>query len=371
MASVTAGGSGPYQELLALQNWFRSEFTYDDGVDFSQEPDALGAFLATRRGFCQQFASTFAVFARALGIPSRVAVGFTPGDPVAIGDAEGTRGAEESNSTEDGSEFVVRGRHAHAWPEVHFEGIGWVPFEPTPQRGNPQAQDYTGVAPDQATAPSEQAVSTTTTTSAAPPTSATTPTTSPTQVDATGSPEVTDTATGSTGDWAQALVLVVVTLALVGGSAWFAARRRPRRATHRGDAHDAAVAAAWSGAVRALRLIDLEPGPSETPVEFALRADGALTGISLGPLRAGRDTAAVRTAGRVGSRRRDRARHCSAGRRAGAGHHHTAAAGGCPPDALSEPLLLVGTAQALTRLGAGVVEVVLQPSAARSPGSHR
>ncbi len=56
LASVTAEADGPYQQLLALQNWFRSDFTYDDGVDFSQEPDALGAFLATRRGFCQQFA---------------------------------------------------------------------------------------------------------------------------------------------------------------------------------------------------------------------------------------------------------------------------------------------------------------------------
>jgi len=288
LASITSGASGPYEQLLALQNWFRSEFTYDDGVDFSAEPDALGAFLATRRGFCQQFASTFAVFARSLDIPSRVAVGFTPGDPVAAEDAgtdtDGpTAGSDESTTAQDDSEFVVRGRHAHAWPEVHLEGIGWVPFEPTPQRGNPQAQDYTGVAPDQAAAPSAQAVSTTTTTTV-PATSPTTPTTSPTRVDATGSPEVPGTTTGSTGDWALGAVLVVVTLALIGGSALFAARRRPRRADHPGDVHDAAVAASWADAVRALGLVDLRPGPSETPVEFARRADRSLVGVSLAPL---------------------------------------------------------------------------------------
>jgi hypothetical protein len=177
----------------------------------------------------------------------------------------------------------VRGRHAHAWPEVHLDGIGWVPFEPTPQRGNPQAQDYTGVAADQASAPSEQTASTTTT-SAAPPTSSPTPTTSPDQVDATGSPETPATTSGSTGDWALGAVLVVVTLALVGGWAWFAARRRPGRAGHAADVHDAAVAASWADAIRALRLIDLQPGPSETPVEFAHRADASLAAVSLRPL---------------------------------------------------------------------------------------
>ena len=150
VAAITADAPDPYQKMLALQNWFRDGFTYDDGVDFSDEPDALEAFLTARRGFCQQFSSTFALFARELGVPSRVAVGFTPGDPVAAGTTEGTA---DATAATDAVEFVVRGRHAHAWPEVYFEGIGWVPFEPTPQRGNPQAQDYTGVAPDQADAP--------------------------------------------------------------------------------------------------------------------------------------------------------------------------------------------------------------------------
>ncbi|MFM7063346.1 MAG: transglutaminase-like domain-containing protein, partial [Actinomycetes bacterium] len=168
---VTASAGDPYAQMLALQNWFRAEFTYDDGVDYASEPDALGAFLADRRGFCQQFSSTFALFARSLGVPSRVAVGFTQGDQVGTG-ADGQL------------QFVVRGRHAHAWPEVYFEGVGWVPFEPTPQRGNPQAQSYTGVAPDQAPAPPEQEA-TTTSTSAPSTTTLGSPTSTPSELDAT------------------------------------------------------------------------------------------------------------------------------------------------------------------------------------------
>ena len=89
-------------------------------------------FLAQRRGYCEQFAGTYAAFARVLGLPSRVAVGFTPGEQ---------RG--------DGR-YYVQGKHAHSWPEIYFAGVGWVPFEPTPGRGNQAAEQYTGVAPAQA-----------------------------------------------------------------------------------------------------------------------------------------------------------------------------------------------------------------------------
>ena len=81
-----------------------------------RDGDPIEQFLAERIGFCQQFSGTFALMARSLGLAARVAVGFTWGDPV-----EG-----EENT------YRVTGRHTHAWPEVYFEGLGWVAFEPTP-----------------------------------------------------------------------------------------------------------------------------------------------------------------------------------------------------------------------------------------------
>ena len=127
---VTAGATTDYDRMIALQDWFRNEFTYDLTVAASDDGDAIEMFLQTRSGSCEQFASTFAVMARTLGIPSRVAVGFTPG---------------ELNA--DGS-YSVFGKNSHAWPEVWFDGIGWVAFEPTPQRAIPGAEDYTGVEAD-------------------------------------------------------------------------------------------------------------------------------------------------------------------------------------------------------------------------------
>ena len=76
--------------------------------------------------------------ARTLGIPSRVAVGFTPG-------LQGLDGW-----------YGVLGKNAHAWPELWFgEAIGWVPFEPTPGRGIPGAESYTGIPAQQDTTPAQ------------------------------------------------------------------------------------------------------------------------------------------------------------------------------------------------------------------------
>jgi hypothetical protein len=129
--AIAAGASTRYDQAVDLQNWFRS-FTYDLSFPSGTSQTAMKRFVAERRGYCEQFAGTFAAFARVLGLPSRVAVGFTPGEQRADG------------------RYYVEGKHAHAWPEIYFDGVGWVPFEPTPGRGNPAAENYTGVAAAQA-----------------------------------------------------------------------------------------------------------------------------------------------------------------------------------------------------------------------------
>ena len=276
-ADVTQRAATPYQRALALQDWFRADFTYDTAVDFRDEEDPVAAFLEARAGFCQQFSSTFALMARSLGLPARVAVGFTPGDPVNLA-ADVTGGDTDAAGTDgnaaDGARpgFVVRGRHAHAWPEVYFDGVGWVPFEPTPGRGNPQATSYTGVAPEQAGAPPDQAATTTTpSTTQAPGTPATT-TPAGGGVDAVADPRATQDRAG--GDdaprwpWALALLPAVAVLAL--GARVLARRRRGARLRH--DPHGGRVAAAWADTLGWLAAVGIHPGPGETPLEFASRA---------------------------------------------------------------------------------------------------
>ena len=147
---LTAGATSPAAQARALQDHLRT-FQYSLDVQRGHSEDALEDFLFTTKvGYCEQFAGAFAAMARSIGLPARVAVGFTPG--------------EEDPATP--GFFRVRGEYAHAWPEVYIEGAGWVLFEPTPGRGAPNTESYTGVPEAQAAANDPGAVVT------APPTSA-------------------------------------------------------------------------------------------------------------------------------------------------------------------------------------------------------
>ncbi|MDN4476177.1 DUF3488 and transglutaminase-like domain-containing protein [Demequina sp. SYSU T00192] len=111
--AVTGSATGRYEQAVALQDYFRGpNFTYS--TDVAQTTgDAVSTFLADGNGYCVQFATAMVVMARTLDIPARMAIGYLGG-------------------TADGDEYVVRGRDAHAWPELYFPGHGWVRFEPTP-----------------------------------------------------------------------------------------------------------------------------------------------------------------------------------------------------------------------------------------------
>ena len=76
-----------------------------------------------RRGYCQHFAGAMALMLRYLGIPARVAAGFTSG-----------------NFDEDEGRWTVADTNAHTWVEVWFDGYGWLPFDPTPGRGRLRAE---------------------------------------------------------------------------------------------------------------------------------------------------------------------------------------------------------------------------------------
>ena len=141
---ITGDATTPYDKALALQTYLRSDrFAYDREVGAGHSNQALLTFLfETRRGYCEQFAATFAALARSVDLPARVAVGFTPG----------------AQDDFDPTLFRVRGIHAHAWPEVYLGEYGWVPFEPTIDRGPPRAQQWLGINEQQDTSTGGSAV---------------------------------------------------------------------------------------------------------------------------------------------------------------------------------------------------------------------
>jgi transglutaminase-like putative cysteine protease len=135
---ITSAAPTRFQKAVALQSWFRDPlkggFTYSTDVNLSNGTDDLVRFLTKgeggRTGYCEQFAAAFAVMARYLGIPARVAVGFLRPDKV--GD----------------DTYVYSSHDLHAWPELFFSGSGWVRFEPTPAGG---AEGVTTDAPSYTT----------------------------------------------------------------------------------------------------------------------------------------------------------------------------------------------------------------------------
>jgi transglutaminase-like putative cysteine protease len=255
-----AGATTSYDKAIALQSYFLSpDFSYNTNPGINGEGTAaIKDFLQKKKGFCEQFAGTYAAMARSIGLPTRVAVGFTPG-------------ISSSNS----DVYSVYGRQAHAWPEVFFEGIGWVPFDPTPNRGVPGGEGYTGVPFQQDTTPPAHA----------------TPQDNPAVKPNYGTPSQANGLSKPTRQAAQAPAsssgsnvrsdmavfgLVVLGLLLAGiiavaafpATVWVSRRRRRRRARSPSD-H---VIVAWHEACDGLTLAGAVPLATETRLEFARRA---------------------------------------------------------------------------------------------------
>ncbi|WP_426244193.1 transglutaminaseTgpA domain-containing protein [Nocardioides sp. LHG3406-4] len=125
-SQVTADAPTPFRKARALQDWFRTNFTYNLDVE-AVDNDALETFLSEggREGYCEQFAATMALMARSLGIPARVSVGFLTPAPVSA------------------NVWQFSAHDLHAWPELFFPGSGWVRFEPTPADRAPDTPTYT------------------------------------------------------------------------------------------------------------------------------------------------------------------------------------------------------------------------------------
>jgi transglutaminase superfamily protein/transglutaminase TgpA-like protein len=110
---VTAGHSTTYGAVKAIENYLGAHYRYSEFAPIKRL--ALRTFLLRdRRGYCQHFSGAMALMLRMLGVPARVAAGFSPGRPEADGN------------------YVVTDFDSHAWVEVYFNGIGWVTFDPTP-----------------------------------------------------------------------------------------------------------------------------------------------------------------------------------------------------------------------------------------------
>jgi transglutaminase-like putative cysteine protease len=110
--------TSPYDKALELENYLR-EFPYN--LDINKPPsgsDITEYFLfELQEGYCDYYATTMTVMARAIGLPARFVVGYVTGsyDPTAAA-------------------YIISEAEAHSWTQIYFPDIGWVNFEPTAGR---------------------------------------------------------------------------------------------------------------------------------------------------------------------------------------------------------------------------------------------
>lgn len=263
---ATEGDTTAYERAVDLQQYFRSgDFLYsesapvDEGYD-GDGFDVIAQFLEKKSGYCVHYASAMAIMARLEGIPARVSLGYLPG----------TR----SGASGDEISYSVSSDDLHSWPELYFEGVGWVPFEPTPSRG--EVPDY--AIPE----------STSSTSSAAPVDpqqqngQQSTPTPSATAPTDTSVAESADDTTPPAT--APLLALLLLVLAAVPGTVR-AVRRRRRLGRLRSGAASADVA--WLEISETARDLGLSVSDAATPRQIA---ESLSTEVPFAPLESARLT---------------------------------------------------------------------------------
>lgn len=271
-ADVTADTETPFDRALALRDFFRGPtFNYDPNARYNtpnpEDGEAvIEEFLRQRNGFCVQFASAFALMARSVGLPTRIAVGFTPG--------------RRANG-----EYVVTNYEAHAWPEVYLVGIGWTNmFDPTPPSDFPGGSDLPGDVTSGLAGP----VAPPTTTTTVAPTTTTSPAgETPQTLPSVEVSDPTSTDDGASRRWLT-LALVPTALVLLAGAyvgAVVGVKRRRRARRRRAGAPDAVVGA-WQEVIDRLAEADVATLPTVTPLELsaALSRDNAPAGRALARL---------------------------------------------------------------------------------------
>ncbi|HEX5541601.1 MAG TPA: DUF3488 and transglutaminase-like domain-containing protein [Micromonospora sp.] len=147
VARLTQGKQSDYQRVRAIYDYFSHSngFTYSLRTEGGTSGPDIVNFLTNKSGFCQQYAAAMAWLVRAAGVPARVAFGFTNG------------------SSRSGNSYTLTNLNLHAWTEVYFNGIGWVPFDATPATSVPGsirsdwAPDIDAPAPATPSAPTTEA----------------------------------------------------------------------------------------------------------------------------------------------------------------------------------------------------------------------
>jgi hypothetical protein len=250
LAEGLAGDGDSLERLGRLETTMREDFVLDSDVQGGGLEQALiDRFLRdTQRGTAEQFATSFVLLARSLGIEARVATGFVGG-------------SYDATVAPPGQPVVLTSADAAVWPEVQLNDGSWIAYDPVPADEAddgapppPEPQVQTPAAPQPPIAP--------------PPESDTEATDDDELVDTT-----TDGALSAALTWvirgSIAVTVIVLPLLIAAGAIIGIKYRRRRRRLQASDPAER-IRGAWASATDALVDAGLDIGRSNTDHEIAL-----------------------------------------------------------------------------------------------------
>lgn len=125
-AELTEGLNSDYEKALAIERYFIDEgFVYDDTYE-KAEGENVDVFLTdTHKGVCYEYATAMVLLCRSAGLPARYAAGYNMTEMY----ENNTASSYNPNGRE--TNYIIKARNAHAYPEVYISGYGWLSFEPT------------------------------------------------------------------------------------------------------------------------------------------------------------------------------------------------------------------------------------------------
>ncbi|WP_042141933.1 transglutaminaseTgpA domain-containing protein [Paucisalibacillus sp. EB02] len=265
---ITANHESQYDKVRAIERYFSGNgFVYqiEDVPVPTEEQDYVDQFLFdTKAGYCDNFSTSMVVMLRSLDIPARWVKGFTSGEKI----------EEDVNELGD-DVYEVTNANAHSWVEVYFEGVGWVPFEPT--QGFDAPNNYavdTSTEDDLLEAPEAPEM--------------------PEQDLEKPEQDVQDAFNPSTGEndskfeitKTHGIILAVIFLVLIGVVVWKRHQLRiyflERKMQKRKDA--AAYQDAYHYVLRLLRHKGFQKDPDQTLREYAMRVDNFYSTDEMGRL---------------------------------------------------------------------------------------
>ncbi|MCH5200216.1 MAG: transglutaminase domain-containing protein [Oscillospiraceae bacterium] len=267
-----------------IRNYLSSSGKYKYSLDTDNSAGNntfLGNFLnTTKAGHCALYATTMCLALRYIGVPARYVTGFTVAD------------ADDYNKDEKGYSYTLLEKDLHAWVEVYYDDVGWVPYDPTPGRGgagpSPAVTTTTSTTPP-ATTPSETSSFTRPTETTTTP--STTTTTRPAEPSGSLSDGGADTDKGIDPETvkviliAAGVIIAVLAVAMSIAGALKTLRRKERtliRFFRTGEAAEA-VSSMFTFTLKILEMKGVRRRSGETPTEFAKRADHSLnTGLGVG-----------------------------------------------------------------------------------------